>query len=314
MYASQELSIIVQARARLDELVTELAGTDDGLAIGDKIKAFLECFKRLPAYSGYKHIPESARAVQLTVSRHRSETDCRKFLYACMLQGLLNSLSSSAFSALPTRIKGHQLKQYIRILEKSTVVTDTCEVASDLFQKDFGLAVMRLYAAASQLVDCDAGIGRAILLCSGLGQLPQRLALFARLGGFKPFFEIHTHLSYLDEFNEEGWNECYRCCADLYSVFPNVLGMQGGSWFYDPALTQISPRLAYLQDIPQRGGAHLLFTSADTHLVHDATSTSPTRKQLYDEGKYQPKSYTLIWSRSDQRKWAQAHPNTPLTV
>ena len=176
MQGSQEHSISIQARERLNGLVIELAKSDTDLDVGGLIDVFLECFKHLPAYASYKYVPPSAQAVQLSVSQSRGESACRKFLYACMLQGLLNSLSASAFAALPSRIKGHQLKQFGRILDNSTAVTDRCELASDLFQKDFGLALMRLYAAAAQLVDHDSGIGRAILMSSGVGELPKRIA------------------------------------------------------------------------------------------------------------------------------------------
>ena len=140
------------------------------------------------------------------------------------------------------------------------------------------MATLRLYAAAAQLIDCRAGIGRSLVMKGGLLDAPYRLALFASIGGFKPFFEIHTHLSYKEEFNEEGWNECYRCCSDLYTLHPKVLGMYGGSWFYDPALAQISPRLAYLREIPQKGGAIVLFDSVNTQASHDPESVKKASK------------------------------------
>lgn len=307
MYAIQQEAIGEQANAKLRAHLAQLAKASAGWVALDQIKAFVNCFDHLPRHSGYKYVPASAHVIQQEILQSRGDAASRGFLYACMLQGLLKCLSSEAFAALPVRIKGHQLKQYGRILDKSTVIIETCELDSDLFHKDLGLALMRLYAAAAQMVDHDAGIGRAILFADGATHLPVRLALFAKLGGFKPFFEIHTHLSYLDEFTEEGWNECYRCCADLYAIHPHVLGMQGGSWFYDPALAAISPRLAYLREVPKKGGAHLLYASTDAHLVHDATSTSPTRKKLYEDGQYRPKSFTLIWPRADQIEWAKSN-------
>ena len=51
------------------------------------------------------------------------------------------------------------------------------------------------------------------------------------MGGFRPYFQIHTHQFMLDAFNEAGWEECYRCCAELYAVHPEVLGMQAAVGF-----------------------------------------------------------------------------------
>ena len=129
-----------------------------------------------------------------------------------------------------------------------------------------------------------------------------------QLGGFKPFIQIHTHLSFLDDFNEEGWNECYRCCADLYRVRPDLLGMYGSSWFYDPALADISPRLDYLREIPVKGGAQLIFVEEGGEALDNALSTSPSRRKLHDEGKYMPRSYMMAWGRQQQMAWAARNP------
>lgn len=305
MYTEHELALSTQAHMRLAALAAKLTGEGGGFDINGPIHSFTACFDALPAYAGYKHIPEPARQMHGQIRQHLGAQASREFLYACILQALLNTLASTRFAHLPPRIKGHQLKQYQRILDQAAAITEVCELDRDLLHKDLGLALMRLYAAAAQLVDYCAGIGRAMLLKNGLADFPQRLAFFAKVGGFRPFFEIHTHLSYLDEFNEEGWNECYRCCAELYAIHPQVLGMYGGSWFYDPALAEISPRLSYLREIPQKSGAYLLFDSISEQSTQDAISTSPTRKNLYTEGKYQPKSYALIWPRAAQIRWAQ---------
>ena len=127
------------------------------------------------------------------------------------------------------------------------------------------------------------------------------------LRGFSPMFQIHTHISYLEEFNEAGWNECYRCCADLYQLHPESLGMFGGSWFYDPALESISPRLTYLAAIPCSGGAHRVLLEKSGDFVNDAIATSPSRRKLYESGQYQPRSFLLAWSRQAQQKWANAN-------
>lgn len=305
MHSEQELAVRTQIRTSLDTRLREMTAQWAGADFGNLTAKFLACFEELPPYAGYKHIPAAARLIHSQMQTDHGILAAREFLYGCILQAMLNSISSPLFAKLPERIKSHQLKHYARIVNQPLAISEICEIDMDLFHKDFGLALLRLYAAAAQLVDYRAGIGRVMLMKNGLRGLPARLLTFVRLGGFKPFFEIHTHLAYLDEFNEEGWNECYRCCAELYALHPQVLGMYGGSWFYDPALGTISPRLNYLRVIPQEGGAYLLFDSVNEHSTEDATATSPTRKKLYSEGKYQPKSYALIWPRAAQIRWAK---------
>jgi hypothetical protein len=268
------------------------------------IKDFVSCFDDLPPYSGYRYTPPTAIHMLAAIRQKVGHQLSQGFLSACTLQGIMQSLTSPRFENLPRRVQQHQLKQFDRIVKNTEDFTRSCDLENDLFQKDFGLALLRLYAAAAQLVDYRAGTGRAIVTKGGVRDIPRRLLFFAEVGGFKPFFEIHTHLSYLDEFDEAGWNECYRCCSDLYSIHPEVLGMYGGSWFYDPALEEISPRLNYLRAIPQLGGAKLLFTSINEQVTKDATSTSPTRKKLYENGLYIPKSYALIWPKAKQIHWS----------
>jgi len=144
------------------------------------------------------------------------------------------------------------------------------------------------------------------VLTGGPGRALFRIGYFFRVGGFKPFFQVHTHVHRLDHFNEAGWNECYQCCAELYSVHPEVLGMYGGSWFYDPKVKEISPRLQYLQNIPVAGGARLFRTGPSEDCTNDALSTSPTRKDLFNRGLYQPCGYALVWDRVSQSRWAAA--------
>lgn len=300
----QALVLGIQARKSvlaLTDKLTSLGGDDTGARVNN----FVACFDNLPPMANYQYLPLSAQHLHGRVQQRLGAQAAREFLYACLLQAIGNSLDSASFACLPSRIKGHQLKQYRRIIDNADSITEVCELDRDLFHKELGLALMRLYAAAAQLVDYRTGIGRTTLIKNGLRELSLRLAMFIRIGGFKPFFEIHTHLSYLDEFNQEGWNECYRCCADLYVLYPQVLGMYGGSWFYDPALAEISPHLGYLRDIPQQGGAYLLFDSATKQATQDAIATSVTRKNLYAEGKYRPKSYSLIWPRAAQINWVK---------
>jgi hypothetical protein len=83
--------------------------------------------------------------------------------------------------------------------------------------------------------------------------------------------------------------------------------MFGASWFYDPALDEISPRLGYLRKTPIAGGAFFIQGDATEEDKRNALSTSSTRQKLYDEGKYIPRSHMLIWGKNDQINWANKH-------
>lgn len=305
MYSAGEVALSDRIRKDLNDLVARIVQVAPKADITAQIDTFLDTFAALPTGAGYKFIPEAAVSLISGLKTELSEANMRLFLYACVLTAAAKTLTSDRLSRLPPRVKAHQLKQFQRIVDSQESIVPICSLERDLFQKEFGLASLRLYAAAAQLIDYRAGIGRSLLFKGGLSDLPHRLSVFAATGGFKPFFEIHTHDFYLSEFTPEGWDECYRCCAELYSVHPDVLGMYGGSWFYDPALSAISPRLAYLRDVPQCNGAHVLFDSYSDQTTRLATATSPTRKALFEQGHYRPASHTLIWPRKAQLGWYQ---------
>jgi hypothetical protein len=223
-------------------------------------------------------------------------------------QALLGTVQSQRFALLPKRIRGHQWIQFQRLAQRADMRGAWLSLDEDVFHKELGIATLRLYAGAAQLIDPGCGLPRSLPFRSGWQGLRDGFFMALDCGGFQPMFQVHTHTEYLDEFNEEGWNECYRCCADLYTVHPKSRGMFGGSWFYDPQLATISPRLAYLCSVPRAGGAHFLLTAKDGAFVSDAISTSPSRRKLYEAGTYRPCSYSLIWSRKAQMRWAQNHP------
>lgn len=126
-----------------------------------------------------------------------------------------------------------------------------------------------------------------------------------KAGGFAPWYQIHTHTSVIADFNEEGWEQCYRVIAGMLALNPIVKGMFGISWFYDPGLEEISPRLRYLRQTPLSGGARLFYRGGDeTENVRNATSKSETRRKLYEAGKYKPVAYAMVWRRADLLRWA----------
>lgn len=257
----------------------------------------------------YKAFNPDCLAIVRKINTQYGPEGSKRFLIAVISQVVLNTLAGGSFEKLPPRIINHQLKQFNRILSGLNESADWLDIDSDFFHKEFGLASLRLYAAAAQVVDPNCGLPRSTILKSGVTGAVRGARYILECGGFSPMFQIHTHSMYLDEFDEEGWNECYRCCADLYAIFPEVKGMFGGSWFYDPNLLEISPRLAYLQNVPLDGGAATFFTAKEGAHVQNSIATSPTRRQLYESGRYHPLSYTLVWSKAAQVRWTHSNSN-----
>ncbi len=284
----------------------EMAEWPSGAVIGST-KAFVAAFKNVGPFDNYRVVPPQCEQLLSSVEGIDRGAWVPAFLRLAIWQAIGDAVESGEFGLLPARVQRHQLLQFERLLGYEKIPDAWTTVTSDVYLKDFGLATLRLYAAASQVVDLRGGLPRSLLFKSGVRGLYKCMKMLADCGGLKPMLQIHTHTAYLDEFNEAGWEECYRTCADIYRARPDIKGMYGGSWFYDPQLAAISPRLAYLVDTPCKAGAHLIFADETGEFVQDAIATSPTRRQLYESGQYHPRRYALVWSRASQTRWASGH-------
>ena len=185
---------------------------------------------------------------------------------------------------------------------------DVYDLASDFFRKDISFVLGVSIPCGAQFVDLKTyflyrSVVRALFRPGNL----KALVRFFKIGGSGPWFSIHTEARYLDDFNELGWDECYLRIADLLELNPSIRGMKGTSWFYDPQLLSISPRLSYLQKRPIERGAFMIRHGTDAIDIERATSKSKTRSCLYKEGKYIPVSYTLLWPRRDLISWAKSY-------
>ena len=270
-------------------------------------KRFIAIATNLGKLDHYKFFPQAAKDMVESIRSEHGVIAVHALMRSVLLQAIIALIDNRSLDKLPPRVLQYQRKHLYRIAKDSRCDLDWLDISHDLFHKEFGLTTLRLFAAGAQLVDIRCGIPRSVLFNQGLGNLPKRLWTMAGLGGFKPYFQLHTHSFNLDQFHEQGWNECYRCCAELYALYPQALGMFGSSWFFDPALELISPRLSYLRKIPGAGGAHFMSDTEGRDTINNALSTSATRRDLYEKGQYNPIEYMLIWGRKAQITWARQH-------
>lgn len=90
----------------------------------------------------------------------------------------------------------------------------------------------------------------------------------------------------------------------MLRINPRVLGIFAESWFFDPALEPISPRLDHLWKLPRAGGARLFDVGASREHTENALFKSETRRRLHREGRYRPTGYMVIWPRAELIRWA----------
>ncbi len=232
--------------------------------------------------------------------------------------------------SLPTRSPSLMLPASIEALFPEALGTmahylvhnahDTGAYDPDCYAKDARLVAGMTVPAGAQVVDIafPRGPGASLRRLAHMGAMTGRLAMAgagldamaALLGdhGCNDWLEIHTDSRALDDFNEPGWDACYRRVADILALNPDLAGMWGASWFYDPQLVQISPRLAYLQERPlQRGAIAVRLGGGEIHTTR-AAQTSPTRAALIARGRYRPVCYAMFWPRKALLDWAARSP------
>lgn len=194
-------------------------------------------------------------------------------------------------------------------------LADSPDYDADSYAKDARFVAGMTVPAGAQIVDIafPHGARAGLRRFAHMGAMSGRLAMagagrdaaaLLRDHGWRNWVEIHTDSRSLGDFNEAGWDLCYRRVADLLVFNPDLAGMWGASWFYDPQLRGISPRLAYLQDRPLERGALAIRLGEGVIHTQRASQTSPTRAALIASGRYKPVCYALFWPRKALIAWA----------
>lgn len=181
---------------------------------------------------------------------------------------------------------------------------DALDFTFDGFTKDVSVLALRLWPLGAQVVDPRMGVSRRVVFEGGVPTFRRAAALMLNMRGFAPLYEIHTYTRSLHEFTQAGWLACYRLVARMMAQEPEVKGVFGASWFYDPQLERVSPRLAYLRTDPIAGGATFVRVKTTEQTASLALTKSASRKQMFDEGKYVPEQHLMVWPRRELLRWA----------
>ncbi|HEY0959403.1 MAG TPA: hypothetical protein VGE05_09040 [Novosphingobium sp.] len=182
---------------------------------------------------------------------------------------------------------------------------------NDLFAKDFALCRGKLLPCGVEFVDMYSGVPRRLLASGGMRQLAGTLGFFARMGGFRPVFELHFDRRLVGAFDSAGYAALYLRIAGLMALNPHVRGVVSSSWWHDPQLGRISPELGFIGQYPEGAGARLFRIGENATATTDATRFAARRMELYKGGAYRPCVYTMIWARRDVLAWAQNYRGGP---
>ena len=130
------------------------------------------------------------------------------------------------------------------------------------------------------------------------------LAAYVASAGWGRWYNEHIDLRAMRDFNPDGWTAHCAKMAELLALNPSVRGIVGVGWFYDPAVSENSPGLAYIRKTQLRYGGFLVRIGTEPHHIQNAIYRSAVRRRLYEEGKYLPTCYMLAWPRAALMSWA----------
>lgn len=206
-----------------------------------------------------------------------------------------------AASGLPEVVRPEFRKSIDRIVLRSLAEpARPLALDSDIFLKDLAILRLVLIPCVSHLILRNSGVPRRIFTMQSPARWPRLLRHFGvGTGGLSPFMENHVHTDMLQDFHAAGRERCYRLLGHLLAHWSDSKGLIGSSWYYDARVGEISPHLAYLRTVPERHGAVFLRAGSDADVVRSATSTSSTRRRLYEQGAYRPERYLMSWARRD---------------
>jgi hypothetical protein len=182
----------------------------------------------------------------------------------------------------------------------------------DYYAKDVRYALGLTVPCGALQIDLCYRIGPRLLLrdAIALARLGPSVAYISS-GPWRRWYNDHLDSRALKEFNPKGWTSCFARIAEILELNPKVAGVTGVSWFYDPKVAEISPRLGYVRLTPERHGAFLANMGTAPHHVANAIYKSATRRRLYEEGSYVPTCYLIAWPRRMLIRWARRVKTDP---
>lgn len=184
---------------------------------------------------------------------------------------------------------------------------DATAYDQDYWAKDVRFALaLSVPASQSHVIDTSSPLGPRQIVRHGMeGRGFNSLFQWIGTRGWRPWLEAHTEARHLSDFNPVGWDKTWAAGAAFLKTHPAYAGMLGSSWFYDPPLETISPRLAYLRKTPLANGAFLVHQGPGDIHSERASASSPTRRAMIEKGEYVPSSWIVAWPRKALIKWAE---------
>jgi hypothetical protein len=303
---------MMRVQALVKKLEQEIRERDARILHDYPIAAYLQMVRSYPRLKSYQYISPDVKNFCQAVLGRGGEAVLELYHKCLLLSLIVRALETNLDNMkIPDEIRGFYQIDFERItsdIERKVHEPGFYRYPDDKFMKDLGVCSLCLIPAGVQKLDLST-LPLIFLFRNGPVQLVARLRfVLLELGGMSPLFNQHTdshdpHL--MSHFHPDGWRRTYVRFADIAALNPEIRGVYGQTWFIDPQLDKISPKLAYVLHINQSNGATLFRLGPSPQGIADATFKSPRRKELYDKGEYIPQDYMQVWPRKKLIQWAE---------
>lgn len=246
---------------------------------------------------------------------HRAEEALREAFGDTLTDNHRRALIALWALETPVRLPAAEMPEAVLELWPEWIgrMADFLTAAADPYDRDFWAKDVRLSlvlsvpGARTQMIDLASPMGPGqVLRHAREGWGWSVIPAYAAAQAWKPWLEVHTESRELGDFNEAGWDRAWATAAEILKRRPEMAGMLGSSWFYDPPLETISPRLAYLRLNPLKHGAFMVHQGPGEIHTQRAATSSPTRAAMIESGDYTARSWLMAWPRAALIRWADA--------
>jgi len=299
-----------KAEEQINRLLEKINYNDPKILSAYPIENYISELEKYPKTAHYRFISKRVKSICQNIIT-LSNQEILELYHMLLLSKLIKaSIKIDRISKYPQKIQTLIKRDFEKILNRISRY-NTCTghylYENDKFYKDLAISQVKMIPLGAEKVS----IGRLSRVFPFKGGIKQFLLgskiILLDMKGFEPVFHIHMDTKDTDllkEFNPKGWYNFYLLLAELLKMDKSIKGATGTSWFFDPALKNISPELNYLREIALQCGAHIFYMDQNESAISKATFMSKKRLEMYKNGSYTPTNYITVIPREKLLKWA----------
>jgi hypothetical protein len=268
------------------------------------LSMYFSTLKELVPHVSYKFNNEKISEIKKKIIEETSESHINKYHKYLLIYIINENIYTLSALDICDTVLSLYFYEFKRIISECSSNSDSFyDYSNDLFCKDLAIATLQMFPAGVLKAEYLSGVPRRCMLSNRGMDVFKWYRLLRQVKNFYPYYEIHLDVRYREKFSPEGWDAALRIVGDMLVLNPNIKGITGASWFFDPQIATVTPRLKYLRMLIEEHGGYFFKYKKDEHTAMLATLSSKNRRNLYESGAYSPASYFMVWPRQDVLSW-----------